>query len=130
VPGPATNISDSMVSEILTGYQTSQCRDFIKQTHGVPSAFAHAQIYPGSAISRTRRSAKRSGRSSSVSPTRGRATASLMRPARRRLQVHAVASELEAAGRQVDIGLGFNPYRAGSSSAWTTCTGSPPLTSR
>jgi uncharacterized protein len=47
VPGPATNITESLVSEILTGYQTSQCRDFINNLAGSRRAFAHAQIYPG-----------------------------------------------------------------------------------
>ncbi|MGE5345156.1 MAG: hypothetical protein ACM3JH_04300 [Acidithiobacillales bacterium] len=47
VPGPATNIHDSLVSEILTGWQTAQCRDYINQVAGAPRALAHAQIYPG-----------------------------------------------------------------------------------
>jgi len=47
VPGPSTNITESLVSEILTGYQTSQCRDFINNLAGSRRAFAHAQIYPG-----------------------------------------------------------------------------------
>jgi uncharacterized protein len=47
VPGPASNISESLVSEILTGYQTSMCRDFINHLAGSRRAFAHAQIYPG-----------------------------------------------------------------------------------
>jgi predicted TIM-barrel fold metal-dependent hydrolase len=47
VPGPATNIADSLASEILTGYQTSACRDFINTLAGSRRAFAHAQIYPG-----------------------------------------------------------------------------------
>jgi uncharacterized protein len=47
VPGPATNIQESLVSEILTGWQTSQCRDFINNLAGSRRAFAHAQIYPG-----------------------------------------------------------------------------------
>ena len=47
VPGPASNISESLASEILTGYQTSQCRDFINKLAGSRRAFAHAQIYPG-----------------------------------------------------------------------------------
>ena len=47
VPGPATNISESLQSEILTGYQTSMCRDFINNVAGSRRAFAHAQIYPG-----------------------------------------------------------------------------------
>jgi predicted TIM-barrel fold metal-dependent hydrolase len=47
VPGPATNIHDSLISEILTGWQTSQCRDYINQLAGATRALAHAQIYPG-----------------------------------------------------------------------------------
>jgi predicted TIM-barrel fold metal-dependent hydrolase len=47
VPGPASNISESLQSEILTGYQTSMCRDFINNLAGSRRAFAHAQIYPG-----------------------------------------------------------------------------------
>jgi hypothetical protein len=47
VPGPASNITESLVSEILTGYQTSMCRDFINNLAGSRRAFAHAQIYPG-----------------------------------------------------------------------------------
>ena len=47
VPGPAYDITESLVSEILTGYQTSQCRDFINALAGSRRAFAHAQIYPG-----------------------------------------------------------------------------------
>ncbi|MGZ3397497.1 MAG: hypothetical protein ACXVB2_25620, partial [Isosphaeraceae bacterium] len=47
VPGPATSITESLVSEILTGYQTSQCRDFINNLAGSRRALAHAQIYPG-----------------------------------------------------------------------------------
>ena len=35
------------VSEILTGYQTSMCRDYINALAGSRPAFAHAQIYPG-----------------------------------------------------------------------------------
>src|SRR5215471_13621812 len=46
-PGPATNIADSLTSEILTGWQTSQCRDFINQLAGSQRALAHGQIYPG-----------------------------------------------------------------------------------
>jgi hypothetical protein len=46
-PGPASNITDSLVSEILTGYQTSQCRDFINTLAGSRRALAHGQIYPG-----------------------------------------------------------------------------------
>jgi hypothetical protein len=46
-PGPATNIHDSLVSEILTGWQTAQCRDYINQLAGATRALAHGQIYPG-----------------------------------------------------------------------------------
>src|SRR6266566_10156710 len=46
-PGPATNIHDSLVSEILTGWQTAQCRDFINRLAGSTRALAHGQIYPG-----------------------------------------------------------------------------------
>jgi predicted TIM-barrel fold metal-dependent hydrolase len=46
-PGPATTIAESLQSEILTGYQTSMCRDFINSLAGSRRAFAHAQIYPG-----------------------------------------------------------------------------------
>ena len=47
-PRPATNIHDSLVSEILTGWQTAQCRDYINQLAGSTRALAHGQIYPGS----------------------------------------------------------------------------------
>jgi len=47
VPGAATNIHDSLVSESLTGWQSSQCRDFINRLAGSTRALAHAQIYPG-----------------------------------------------------------------------------------
>src|SRR6201987_5386673 len=46
-PGAASNITESLVSEILTGYQTSQCRDFINTLAGSRRALAHGQIYPG-----------------------------------------------------------------------------------
>ena len=46
-PAPATDIAESLQSEILTGYQTSMCRDFINNLAGSRRAFAHAQIYPG-----------------------------------------------------------------------------------
>jgi predicted TIM-barrel fold metal-dependent hydrolase len=46
-PGPATNIADSLTSEILTGWQTAQCRDFINRLAGSTRALAHGQIYPG-----------------------------------------------------------------------------------
>ncbi|HYT14768.1 MAG TPA: hypothetical protein VEL80_00020, partial [Burkholderiales bacterium] len=39
-PGPATNIHDSLVSEILTGWQTAQCRDYINQLAGSTRALA------------------------------------------------------------------------------------------
>jgi predicted TIM-barrel fold metal-dependent hydrolase len=47
VPGPASNITESLISEILTGWQTSQCRDFINALAGSRRCLAHAQIYPG-----------------------------------------------------------------------------------
>jgi uncharacterized protein len=47
VPKPARNVTESLVSEILTGWQTSQCRDFINNLAGSKRAFAHAQLYPG-----------------------------------------------------------------------------------
>jgi uncharacterized protein len=47
VPGPATNIHDSLISEILTGWQTSQCRDYINALAGSKRALAHGQVYPG-----------------------------------------------------------------------------------
>jgi predicted TIM-barrel fold metal-dependent hydrolase len=47
VPRPAVNIAESLSSEILTGWQTSQCRDFINALAGSKRALAHAQIYPG-----------------------------------------------------------------------------------
>src|ERR1700719_3690962 len=46
-PGPANNIHDSLTSEILTGWQTGQCRDYINQLAGATRALAHGQIYPG-----------------------------------------------------------------------------------
>jgi uncharacterized protein len=46
-PEAASNISESLISEILTGYQTSQCRDFINGLAGSKRALAHGQIYPG-----------------------------------------------------------------------------------
>jgi len=39
-PVPESNITDSLVSEILTGYQTSQCRDFINTLAGSRRALA------------------------------------------------------------------------------------------
>jgi len=46
-PIPAVNIAQSLSAEILTGWQTSQCRDFINQQAGSIRALAHGQIYPG-----------------------------------------------------------------------------------
>jgi len=46
-PGAASNITESLTSEILTGYHTSQCRDFINKLGGSTRALAHGQIYPG-----------------------------------------------------------------------------------
>jgi predicted TIM-barrel fold metal-dependent hydrolase len=46
-PGPANNIHDSLISEILTGRQTAQCRDYINRLAGSTRALAHGQIYPG-----------------------------------------------------------------------------------
>jgi len=46
-PGPANNIHDSLTSEILTGWQTAQCRDYINHLAGSQRALAHGQIYPG-----------------------------------------------------------------------------------
>jgi predicted TIM-barrel fold metal-dependent hydrolase len=46
-PGPAANITESLLSEALTGWQTSQCRDFINNLAGSRRAMAHGQIYPG-----------------------------------------------------------------------------------
>lgn len=47
VPEAPFNITQSLQSEILTGWQTSQCRDFINQLAGSTRALAHAQLYPG-----------------------------------------------------------------------------------
>src|SRR5947209_7547539 len=46
-PVPAVNIAQSLSAEILTGWQTAQCRDFINQQAGSTRALAHGQIYPG-----------------------------------------------------------------------------------
>jgi predicted TIM-barrel fold metal-dependent hydrolase len=46
-PQPVTNIHDSLTNEILTGWQTAQCRDFINRLAGSRRALAHAQLYPG-----------------------------------------------------------------------------------
>ncbi len=47
MPEAPFNITESLVNEILTGWQTSQCRDFINNLAGSKRAFAHAQLYPG-----------------------------------------------------------------------------------
>ena len=47
VPRAARSIAESLVGEILTGWQTSQCRDFINGLAGSTRALAHAQLYPG-----------------------------------------------------------------------------------
>jgi uncharacterized protein len=47
VPRPAENIHESLISEILTGWQTAQCRDYINALAGSTRALAHGQIYPG-----------------------------------------------------------------------------------
>jgi predicted TIM-barrel fold metal-dependent hydrolase len=46
-PRPAKEISESLQNEILSGWQTSQCRDFINGLAGSTRALAHGQIYPG-----------------------------------------------------------------------------------
>ena len=46
-PVPAKNIAQSLSAEILTGWQTAQCSDFINQLAGSTRALAHGQIYPG-----------------------------------------------------------------------------------
>jgi predicted TIM-barrel fold metal-dependent hydrolase len=47
VPRPAENITESLTNEILTGWQTGQCRDFINRLAGSTRTLAHGQIYPG-----------------------------------------------------------------------------------
>jgi predicted TIM-barrel fold metal-dependent hydrolase len=47
VPRPARNIAESLQSEILTGWQTGQCRDYINALAGSIRTLAHGQIYPG-----------------------------------------------------------------------------------
>jgi predicted TIM-barrel fold metal-dependent hydrolase len=47
VPRAAKEISESLQNEILTGWQTSQCRDYINELAGSTRALAHGQIYPG-----------------------------------------------------------------------------------
>jgi uncharacterized protein len=46
-PVPASDMIEALQAEILTGWQTSQCRDFINNLAGSRRAFAHAQLYPG-----------------------------------------------------------------------------------
>jgi len=46
-PRPAKEISESLTNEILTGWQTGQCRDFINRLAGSTRTLAHGQIYPG-----------------------------------------------------------------------------------
>jgi uncharacterized protein len=41
------NIAESLQAEILTGWQTGQCRDFINQLAGSTRALAHGQLYVG-----------------------------------------------------------------------------------
>jgi uncharacterized protein len=41
------NVAESLQSEILTGWQTAQCRDFINQLAGSTRALAHGQLYVG-----------------------------------------------------------------------------------
>ena len=47
VAQPASDISESLIGEILTGWQTGQCRDFINRLAGSTRTLAHGQIYPG-----------------------------------------------------------------------------------
>jgi len=47
VPRAAKEISESLQNEILTGWQTGQCRDYINEVAGSTRALAHGQIYPG-----------------------------------------------------------------------------------
>jgi predicted TIM-barrel fold metal-dependent hydrolase len=47
VPQAVTNMQESLQNEILTGWQTAQCRDFINRMAGSTRALAHAQLYPG-----------------------------------------------------------------------------------
>lgn len=46
-PKPPSNISDALQNMLLTGWQTSQCRDFINQLAGSRRAYSHAQLFPG-----------------------------------------------------------------------------------
>jgi uncharacterized protein len=47
VPQAVNNMKDSLENEILTGWQTAQCRDYINRLAGSTRALAHAQLYPG-----------------------------------------------------------------------------------
>jgi predicted TIM-barrel fold metal-dependent hydrolase len=46
-PVAPRTIQQSLEGEILTGWQTSQCRDYINAQAGSVRALAHGQIYPG-----------------------------------------------------------------------------------
>lgn len=46
-PRPAREIVESLENQILTGWQTAQCRDYINRLAGSTRALAHGQIYPG-----------------------------------------------------------------------------------
>ena len=46
-PIPPRTIAESLSSEILTGYQTAQVRDFVNRIAGSTRMLAHGQFYPG-----------------------------------------------------------------------------------
>jgi predicted TIM-barrel fold metal-dependent hydrolase len=46
-PIPPRTIGESLSSEILTGYQTAQVRDFVNRIAGSKRMLAHGQFYPG-----------------------------------------------------------------------------------
>ena len=46
-PIPPRTIAESLSSEILTGYQTAQVRDFVNRIAGSKRMLAHGQFYPG-----------------------------------------------------------------------------------
>jgi predicted TIM-barrel fold metal-dependent hydrolase len=46
-PRPAREIVESLENQILTGWQTAQCRDYINRLAGSQRALAHGQVYPG-----------------------------------------------------------------------------------
>jgi predicted TIM-barrel fold metal-dependent hydrolase len=48
-PSVPRNISEALENMLLTGWQTSQCRDFINQLAGSRRAYSHAQLFPGRA---------------------------------------------------------------------------------